>query len=230
MTLIHYPAASRGITQLDWLDSKHSFSFANYYDPERSGFHALRVLNDDIVAPKKGFGSHPHRDAEIFTYIVAGELEHRDSLGSGAIIRSGEIQYMSAGRGVLHSEINPSQDKSVHLLQIWLTPNQRSAVPRYEQRDFRNLSGINCVLSGSGRAEAISIRADADVFLARLNADQFLVHSLAPYQNAWIHMIAGRLSVEGELLDLGDDLAISNTQSVQLKALQDAEFFLFALL
>ena len=230
MTLTHYPAATRGITRLDWLDSKHSFSFADYYDPERSGFHALRVLNDDIVAPQKGFGLHPHRDAEIFTYIIDGELEHRDSLGTGAVIRAGEIQYMSAGRGVLHSEINPSQDQSVHLLQIWLTPNQRAAVPRYEQRDFRQSTGVTCVLSGAGRDNAIAIRADADVFLARLGASRKIKHDLSPYQNGWVHLISGQLTVDQVSLQPGDDLAIAGQQEVQLAASEDCEFFIFALL
>src|SRR5688572_28905335 len=166
-TVVKRPAAARGKTELGWLHSRHSFSFGSYFDPDHMGFRSLRVINDDVVEAGQGFGEHPHRDAEIFSYVINGELEHKDSMGNGRVIKAGDLQYMSAGRGVVHSEFNPSADRPVHFLQIWLKPKMGGGEPRYAEKSLSRSARRNeltPVFANEARDGAIAIRADADVY------------------------------------------------------------------
>src|SRR4051794_16461236 len=165
--IVKRPANARGQTELGWLHSRHTFSFGNYFDPDHMGFRSLRVINDDVVEPGQGFGEHSHRDAEIFSYVMDGELEHKDSMGNGRIIKAGDLQYMSAGRGVVHSEFNPSPDRAAHFLQVWLKPRMGGGEPRYAEKALGGSAKTNAltlVLSGEARDGVTEIRADADVY------------------------------------------------------------------
>jgi redox-sensitive bicupin YhaK (pirin superfamily) len=225
-------ASSRGTTDLGWLQSRHTFSFGEYYDPEQMGFRSLRVLNDDIVAPGGGFGTHAHRDAEIFSYVIEGELQHKDSMGNGSIIKAGNLQYMSAGSGVRHSEFNPSPKNPVHFLQIWLKPNVSGAEPRYDERKLGGAAKPNALtllLSGEPGEGAIQMRADARVYFGRLDKGHSLTAELRTGLYAWIHVINGSVRVLDETLTAGDGLAVSNTPRFEVSADADAEFLLFDL-
>jgi redox-sensitive bicupin YhaK (pirin superfamily) len=201
-----------------WLDTYHTFSFGSYYDPNHMGFRTLRVINDDKVGPGEGFGTHPHRDMEIITYVLDGALEHKDSMGNGRIIRSGEFQYMAAGSGVTHSEFNPSKKEWVHLLQIWILPERRGIKPQYGERSAADVmeGEVALIASKNGRDGSMQINQDADLLLARLTPGQKATHRLEPGRHAWVHVAQGELVVNGETLRAGDALGLSNEAAVEL--------------
>lgn len=231
-TIVKRPADERGQTELGWLHGRHTFSFGNYFDPDHMGFRSLRVINDDIVEPGQGFGTHPHRDAEIFTYVIEGELAHKDSMGNGRTIQAGDLQYMSAGRGVTHSEFNPSPDKRVHLLQIWVQPKMGGGEPRYAEKALGQAAKANdltLIFAGEPRHDAIGIRADADVYFGKLDAGKQLTHRTASGRGQWLHVIAGDVSFAGESLETGDGAAIENVEALELKSREGAQFLLFDL-
>jgi redox-sensitive bicupin YhaK (pirin superfamily) len=226
------PAASRGRTSIDWLESWHSFSFGDYHDPQWRSFRSLRVINDDRVAPGGGFDTHPHRDMEIITWVLSGALEHRDSLGNGSVIRPGDMQRMTAGSGILHSEFNPSPTESVHLLQIWLFPDKKGLVPGYEQRAFaRNdrQNALHLVASRDGRSESVTIHQDADVYAATLDAGRAVGHQFAPGRYAWLQVATGNVELNGQEMKAGDGAAISDERALEIVSRADSEVVLFDL-
>jgi redox-sensitive bicupin YhaK (pirin superfamily) len=224
-------AAERGQVDLGWLKTAHSFSFGDYYDPEHMGFRSLRVINDDVVAPGKGFGMHPHRDMEIITYVLNGQLEHKDSMGNGSVIKPGQFQYMAAGTGVMHSEFNPSPKESVHLLQIWIVPDAKGAKPAYAEKSLETLPAgkLALVASKSGRDGSMAINQDADLFLARLKKGDSVTHQLKPQRHAWVHVAEGTVVVNGKRLSGGDAVAVSEEQSLKLEGADTAQVLLFDL-
>ncbi len=220
----------RGRTQIDWLNSWHSFSFGDYYDPQWMGFGPLRVINEDFVAPGQGFGMHPHRDMEIITYIVKGALQHRDSLGSGSVIRPGDVQRMTAGTGIRHSEFNPSPDEPVHLLQIWILPDQKGLTPSYEERKFTadERSGkLRLVASNDGQEGSVKINQDAKLYASLLAGGQKVEHHFAKDRLGWLQLIRGTLTLNDAKLGPGEGAAIENEKSLAIAAGGDAEFLLF---
>ena len=221
----------RGRASLGWLDTRHTFSFADYHDPRWMGFHHLRVINDDLVMPGKGFGTHPHRDMEIVTYILHGALEHKDSMGTGRVIQAGEFQYMAAGTGVYHSEFNPSKDEPVHLLQIWILPDRAGVTPRYAEKSFTDAPGgeFHLVTSKSGRDGSIAIHQDADLWLAKLAAGERATHQLGLGRHAWIHLAEGEADLNGTLLSAGDAAAVSGAAALELTAAKPSQILLFDL-
>jgi quercetin 2,3-dioxygenase len=231
MKLIKRPAEARGRTRIGWLDSRHTFSFGEYQDPAHMGFRALRVINDDSVAAGQGFGQHAHRDAEILSYVLQGRLEHRDSLGNRGVIEAGDLQYMSAGSGVAHSEFNPSPDEPVHFLQIWILPDARGGKPRYADRALGTAApdALTLLFAGEPQGDAIAIRADARVYVGRLDAGARLEHRTSRERGLWLHVISGRIEVAGEALGPGDGAAIENADSLAIEARAAAEFLLFDL-
>ncbi len=224
-------ANERGHAEHGWLDSYHTFSFASYHDPKWMGFRSLRVINDDIVMPGKGFDTHPHRDMEIITYVLSGALEHRDSMGNGRVIKPGDVQYMAAGSGVLHSEFNPSPDEAVHLLQIWIMPDQKGATPRYAEKSFATTApgGFHLATSKTGRDGSIAINQDADLFLARLDPKQSVSHKLAAKRNAWVHIAEGEVVLNGQTLKSGDAVALAGPEEINITAETAAQVLLFDL-
>ena len=224
-------AKERGHAEHGWLDTYHTFSFADYYDPQWMGYRSLRVINDDKVAPGMGFGTHPHRDMEIITYILSGALQHKDSMGNGRVIGTGEVQYMSAGTGVQHSEFNPAKDQPVHLLQIWIQPEQKGLPPRYAEKSFKDAAGgkLHLVTSKAGRDGSIPIRQDADLWLARLNAGDSVKHNLNAGRHAWLHVAEGEVKLNGETLTSGDAAAIDEQGTLQLSAVKPSQVLLFDL-
>jgi redox-sensitive bicupin YhaK (pirin superfamily) len=226
------PAADRGRTATDWLDSRHSFSFNDYFDPDYTQFRSLRVLNDDKVAPAAGFGTHPHRDMEIITYVVSGALEHRDSLGTGEVLRPGEVQRMTAGTGIRHSEFNPSATEPVHLLQIWLTPDRRGLTPGYEQTAFpeaERRGKWRLVASNDGRDGSVTIHQDADVYATLLEAGESAAHELRRGRYAWVQVARGSVALNGKPLAEGDGAAVADERAVTVAATAPAEVLLFDL-
>ena len=221
----------RGHAEHGWLESYHTFSFADYHDPQWMGFRSLRVINDDIVQPGMGFGTHPHRDMEIITYVLSGQLEHKDSMGNGSIIHPGEVQYMAAGTGVRHSEFNPSKSEAVHLLQIWIQPDRTGVAPRYAEKSLAGAptGKLRLITSKTGRDDSIAIHQDADLWLARLNAGDHVKHSLAKGRHAWVHLAEGEVSLNGKKLSSGDAAAISEETSLDLSAVQPSQVLLFDL-
>ena len=221
----------RGHANHGWLDTYHTFSFADYYDPQWVHFRSLRVINDDLVMPGEGFGTHPHRDMEIVTYILSGALEHKDSMGNGRVIRKGELQYMAAGTGVQHSEFNPSNEEAVRLLQIWIMPDAKGVKPRYAEKSLANAETgkLHLMTSKTGRDNSIAIHQDADLWLAKLDAGQNVSHSLAKNRNAWIHVAEGEVVLNGTTLSGGDAAAISDETKLQLSANKPSQVLLFDL-
>lgn len=217
----------RGHSRFAWLDSRHSFSFGSYHDPGFMGFRALRVINDDVVDPGTGFGMHPHRDMEILTIVHRGALEHKDSLGSGAVVRPGDVQRMTAGTGVLHSETNPSPDEPVRLLQIWILPETAGLEPSYEQRSFD--AAFQRVASRDGRDGALSVHQDVEVWRGRIEPDRPVRHEIAPGRHVWVQVVEGELRVCGQRLVTGDGAAVSEEQSVTLEATGPSDVLLFDL-
>jgi len=220
----------RGHFNHGWLDTYHTFSFADYYDPAHMGFRDLRVINEDRVAPGQGFGMHPHRDMEIITYILHGELQHADSMGNGSVIRAGEFQRMSAGSGVMHSEANPSATQPVHLYQIWIKPDVKGIKPEYEQRDFDGAGqGLQLMASPDGQDGSMRIHQDARLYLGRLEADRPLTHKLAMGRHAWVQVTRGEIALNGQRLKAGDAAAVSSEATLTLLSSAPAEVLLFDL-
>jgi redox-sensitive bicupin YhaK (pirin superfamily) len=230
--IVKRPAEARGRAELGWLHSYFTFSFGEYFDPDHMGFRSLRVINDDIVEPGQGFGMHPHRDAEIFTYVIEGELEHRDSMGNGAVVKAGDLQYMSAASGVRHSEFNPSKTNPVHLLQIWLMPNKSGGAPRYAEKSLgKNAkpNALTLLFAGQQEGDAVEIRQDAKIYFGKVDADHTLSVEMGPNRHAWIHVIKGRVRVLDETLQAGDGAAVSDTTRLEIVGEEDAEFLFFDL-
>jgi len=226
------PGAERGRSERDWLSSRHTFSFADYDDPRHMGFRSLRVINEDRVQPGAGFPTHGHRDLEIVTYVVAGALEHKDSLGTGSVIRPGDVQRMTAGTGVTHSEYNPSRSEPVHLLQIWILPERQGLPPGYEQRAFppTEMQGrLRLVAARDGREGSVTVHQDARLFAARLAAGDKVVHRLPPGRHAWLQLVRGALALNGTTLRQGDGAAVSDEARLDIRALEPAELLLFDL-
>lgn len=225
-------ARERGHAEHGWLESWHTFAFADYFDPAHLGFSALRVINEDFVQPAQGFGKHPHRDMEILTWVLEGELEHQDSLGNGSVIRPGEMQYMSAGSGVTHSESNPSKGDRVHLLQIWILPNVGGGPPRYGQKSFAAAlaqGGLVPLATPDGRAGSIAIRQDAQVLAARADEDREHAYAFAPGRKAWIQAARGSVRVNDLALEAGDGLAVEGERALSIQVAKGGEFLLFDL-
>ncbi len=224
------PSASRGFADHGWLVTRHSFSFADYYDPAEMGWGVLLVINEDRVAPGKGFGTHGHRDMEIVTYVIEGELEHRDSLGNGEVIRPGEVQRMSAGTGIRHSEFNPSPNETTHLLQIWIEPSELGITPGYEQQLLApGDNGWRLIASPDAAQGSTLIHQDARLFAARLRTDAELDYTLDPRRRAYVHLVHGGLSVNGLAMTAGDGAKIAGESSLHFVASASSEILLFDL-
>jgi len=230
--IVRRPAAERGHSDLGWLNSWHTFSFSDYHDPAHMGFRSLRVINDDRVAAGMGFGTHPHRDMEIVSYVVSGQLAHKDSMGNGSTIVRGDVQYMSAGTGVLHSEFNPSQAEGVHFLQIWILPAERGAAPRYGQKNFSDdekRNRLRLAVSNDGRDGSIAIRQDASIYAGLIDLGSSVSHTLAPGRHGWLQIVSGAAQLNGQRLDEGDGAAISAETALEIRAISPAEILLFDL-
>ena len=221
----------RGQAHLGWLDSRFTFSFAEYHDPLHMGFRSLRVINDDRIAPGGGFGMHPHRDMEIISYILAGALEHKDSMGNGRVIRPGDFQYMSAGTGVTHSEFNPSATDATHLLQIWIRPDRPGVAPRYAEKAMAEAATgqLHLITSPTGRDGSIAIHQDVELFLARLRPGDTVAHALGPKRHAWVHVAEGAVELNGTKLEAGDAAALSEEHELKLTGQSDAQVLVFDL-
>jgi hypothetical protein len=226
-------AEERGHADHGWLNSYHTFSFANYHDPKQMGFRALRVLNDDRVAPGRGFGSHGHRDMEIISYVLEGALEHKDSIGTGSVIRPGEVQVMSAGTGIRHSEFNHSKNEPVHFLQIWVLPDRQGLPPRYDQKMFpesEKRGRLRLVGSPGGREDSIVIHQDAEIFASLLDAGGTVRHELKAGRKGWVQVVRGAVAVNGEQVRAGDGVAAENEPALTVTAEADgSEILLFDL-
>ena len=222
----------RGHFDHGWLDTYHTFSFDQYYDPAHVHFRGLRVINEDRVAAAHGFPTHSHRDMEIITYILSGELEHRDSMGNGSVIRPGDVQRMTAGTGVSHSEFNPSRSELCHLLQIWITPNARNLTPGYEQKFFaaaERQGQLRLIAAPDSEQGAVTINQDARLYAALLAAGEAVNHQLKADRNAWLQLARGSVEVNGEKLRAGDGAAIRQESRIEISAAEDSEFLLFDL-
>lgn len=220
----------RGHSNRGWLDSRFSFSFADYYDPEHTGFASLRVINEDRVSPGAGFPPHPHRDMEILTYVLQGTVEHRDSIGNRAVIRPGDVQRMSAGSGITHSEFNPSDSEPEHYLQIWIEPNQRGIEPGYEQKHFDiadKRGRLKLIAAPTAEQGALVLHQDARVFASLLDSGQTVTHRVAAARKIYIHVIYGQLDVNGLILFGGDAVKITDESELSMRALAQTEFLLF---
>ena len=225
-------AESRGHAQHGWLDSFHSFSFADYYDPEHMGFGPLRVINEDRVQPGMGFGTHGHRDMEILSYVLDGTLEHKDSIGTGSVILPGDVQRMSAGRGVRHSESNPSRTEGVHFLQIWIEPNVTGVEPGYEQTHIgsdEKRGRLRLIASPDGAGGSVTIHQDACVYAALLDGAEGVTHQLARGRRAYLHVVRGSVAVNGSSLGAGDAAKIEGEEAIRVDRAADAEILLFDL-
>jgi redox-sensitive bicupin YhaK (pirin superfamily) len=222
----------RGFADHGWLKSFHTFSFADYHDPRHMGFGALRVINEDRVRPGAGFGTHGHRDMEIISYVLEGALEHKDSMGNGSVIRPGDVQRMSAGTGVLHSEYNPSDKEPVHFLQIWIEPGERGIPPGYEEKHFAAAAKrgkLTLVASPDGRAGSVRIHQDASLHAALVDGAEEVRHALAAGRKAWVHVARGEATVNGQALSAGDALQASGEREIVIGQGRDAEILLFDL-
>ena len=220
----------RGHANHGWLDSYHTFSFAGYYDPEEMGFGTLRVINEDRVAAGMGFGTHPHRDMEIISYVLEGELAHKDSMGTGSVIRPGDVQKMSAGTGVSHSEFNPSAEKPVHFLQIWIEPNQRGVKPSYEQQTFsveQKRARLRLIASPDGADGSVRIHQDARVYASVLEGDDAVTYALPAGRSAYVHVARGSVQLNGTALTAGDGAKINAEKEIRLSNGDGAEVLLF---
>jgi redox-sensitive bicupin YhaK (pirin superfamily) len=225
-------ANRRGIANFDWLFSRHTFSFGNYYDPQQSGFSDLLVINDDIVQAGQGFGTHPHRDMEIFTYVIDGALEHKDSMGTGSVIETGDVQLMTAGTGIAHSEFNHSQSELVHFLQIWLVPDKKSVQPRYQQCHFSQAEKqgqLRLIISPDGADGSLSVYQDVRVYAGCFDGDEQAQLTLAANRYAYVHMVRGTLTVNGTELNKGDGARIRDERRITIQEGQNAEMLVFDL-
>lgn len=225
-------AEERGETRTDWLESRHTFSFGDYYDPQNMGFSALRVINEDRVIAGAGFPAHSHRDMEIITYVLEGALAHKDSTGTSSVIRAGDVQRMSAGTGISHSEYNGSQTEPVHFLQIWIVPDKTGLAPGYEQRGFvldEHQGKWILIASKDGRAGSVTVHQDVDVWAARLSPANQLIFSLRPKRNFWTQVARGAVTLNGMSLNAGDGAALSDEEILKIKAVEAAELLMFDL-
>jgi redox-sensitive bicupin YhaK (pirin superfamily) len=226
------PSEARGRADFGWLDSRHSFSFGHYHDPAHMGFGDLRVINEDRVSPAGGFPSHSHRDMEIISYVLEGGLEHKDSLGNGAVIRPGDVQRMSAGTGITHSEFNASKNEPVHFLQIWILPERRSIAPGYEQRSYSNADRqgrLKLVGSRDGREGSVTIHQDVALYAALLAKGEKVTLTLAPGRHGWLQLAQGAVTANGQWLRSGDGAAFSDEAKIEISADEAAEILLFDL-
>jgi quercetin 2,3-dioxygenase len=222
----------RGHTKIGWLDSHHTFSFGNFQDPDRMGFRSLRVINDDQIIPGAGFGTHGHRDMEILTYVLEGELAHKDSLGTGSVIRPGDVQIMSAGTGIQHSEFNNSASESVHFLQIWMLPDRQNIAPRYDQRDFpltEKQGKLRLVASKDGREGSVVIHQDINLYVSILSTGERIEFETPPNRFAWVQVARGMVTLNGESLREGDGVQINSPELLELTTESNAEILLFDL-
>jgi redox-sensitive bicupin YhaK (pirin superfamily) len=222
----------RGHTKLNWLDSRHTFSFGDYQDPKYMGFRDLRVINEDRVSPARGFGTHSHRDMEIITYVMEGAVEHKDSTGTQTTIVPGEVQRMSAGTGISHSELNPSKTEAVHFLQIWILPGRQNLAPSYEQRSFdpgKNRDRWTLVAAGNGRDGAVTVHQDVSLSAAHLLAGRQIAYRLKPDRHAWLQVARGAATLNGTVLKAGDGAAVSQDKILEVRALEATEVLLFDL-
>lgn len=225
-------STERGRTKIDWLDSWHTFSFSHYYDPNWMNYRTLRVINDDVVAPGGGFATHPHRDMEIVTYVLSGALEHRDSLGNGSVIKPGEVQRMSAGTGIRHSEFNASETEPVHLLQIWILPEKDGLEPGYEQKNFsvaERTGKFRLVASRTGEQGAVTVHQDMKMFAGILDGGAAVRCDIAPYSHAWVHVARGTTTLDGKTLGAGDGVAVDDKTALEFTGSDRAEILVFAL-
>jgi redox-sensitive bicupin YhaK (pirin superfamily) len=225
-------AIDRGHIDHGWLNTYHTFSFGSYRDPKHTSFRALRVMNEDVVAAGQGFGTHPHSDMEIVTYVLEGELEHKDSMGNGEVLHAGEFQRMSAGTGITHSEFNPSKTQPVHLYQIWLFPERKGIEPSYEQKRFAEEERINqlrLVASPDAANGSLAIHQDARIYLSTLREGSQVSHALSAGRHAWLQVLRGRVTLNGQLLDTSDGAAVSDESVLDIQAKEDAEIMLFDL-
>jgi redox-sensitive bicupin YhaK (pirin superfamily) len=224
-------SSDRGHAELGWLDSRHTFSFANYYNADQMGFRSLRVINEDRVAPGMGFGMHPHRDMEIVSYVVSGALRHEDNMGHAAVMQAGDVQRISAGTGIEHSEFNDSHSAPVHFLQIWILPDHAGVPPRYSQQSFAQAGHdrLHLIASKLGRDDSIPIHQDADLYVAKLDAGGALTHALRNGRHAWVQLIEGGLTLNGQALEPGDGAAVSDEKLLDFRTRGGAHFLLFDL-
>lgn len=225
-------ADERGQADFGWLLAKYTFCFNRYYDPAHLQFRALRVMNEDVIAPGRGFGTHPHDNMEIVTYVLEGALEHRDSMGNGEVLRPGEFQRMTAGTGITHSEFNPSADQPTHLYQIWLLPERQGLAPSYEQKRFDAAGRANrlqLVASPDARESSLKIHQDTCIYLADIEPGQSLAHALPTGRHAWLQVLRGQVLLNGNALATGDGAAISDEPAIEIQATQKAEIMLFDL-
>jgi redox-sensitive bicupin YhaK (pirin superfamily) len=222
----------RGHANLGWLDSYHSFSFAEYYDPAHMSYSVLRVINEDVVAPAKGFGMHPHSNMEIITYMLGGELQHKDSLGNGSVIKAGDVQRMTAGTGIVHSEFNASKTQEAHLLQIWILPAEQGLTPSYEDKHFNAAQKQDrwCLIaSPDGRENSLRVHQDMRLYATILNQSASLDYDLSANRSAYLQVAKGQVRANGELLIAGDALMLDNSQQLHIEAMENAELLLFDL-
>lgn len=225
-------AADRGVAEHGWLSSRHTFSFADYRDPDQIGFSDLRVINEDRVAPGQGFGTHPHRDMEIFSYVLEGTLAHSDSMGTGSQIKPGDVQLMSAGSGVTHSEFNGSEDEPVHFLQIWIVPEHTGGAPVYQQQHFSDVDKrgrLHLIISPDGRDGSLRIQQDTNVYAGLFDGDESATLTLDRNRHAYVHVARGSIELDGVKLEAGDGVRLRNPQTLQLTAGKDAEVLVFDL-
>lgn len=224
-------SAERGHANHGWLDSHHTFSFANYHDPDHMGYRSLRVINEDRVQGGKGFGTHPHRDFEIISYVLSGALKHQDSMGHTAVMKAGEVQRISAGTGIAHSEFNNSPTDAVHFLQIWLVPSRKGLAPSYAQQSFSDAPprGLTLACSADGRAGSIPINQDADLLIGRLDPKEEVSHPLRDGRHAWVQLVEGELTLNGQKLSPGDGAAVDDERQLQFLSESGAHFLLFDL-
>ncbi|MGC7404691.1 pirin family protein [Pandoraea pneumonica] len=225
-------AADRGVANHGWLNSHHTFSFANYYDPKQVGFSDLLVINDDRVAPAQGFGKHPHRDMEIFSYVLEGALEHKDTMGTGSVIEPGDVQLMSAGRGVAHSEFNHSPTSPVHFLQIWIVPNEKGITPEYQQQRFtpeEKRGRLRLIMSPDGADNSLHIHQNARVYAGLFDGDESATLAIAPNRYAYVHVARGSVELNGVALGEGDGVRVREETALTLSKGRDAEVLVFDL-
>ncbi len=230
MTLAIRKSEDRGQANFGWLDSKHTFSFGHYYDPGHMGFGPLRVINDDRISGGGGFPTHPHSDMEIVTYVLNGALQHKDSLGTGSVIKPGDVQRMSAGTGIRHSEFNASKSDPVHLLQIWIIPDKKGLTPAYEQKNFADAEKrgrLRLIGSRDGRNGSVTIHQDVDLYAARLRKGDAVAHDIAPGRGGWVQVALGSVTLNGEALREGDGVAVTSSGTLRLEGSGDAEVLLF---
>lgn len=225
-------SADRGYAHHGWLESHHSFSFAEYFDREHMHFSALRVINDDIIAPGQGFGMHPHRDMEIVTYILRGELQHKDSIGNGSVIRAGDVQRMTAGTGIVHSEFNASNADDVHLLQIWIMPDSLNLEPSYEEKNFSAEQKLNqwCLIAAhDNQGAALKVNQDMQMYASVLDASASIAYTVNAHRSAYLHIARGKVEIDGQQFESGDALMLNGSAELHMKANAESELLLFDL-